>query len=818
MSFSRLQQAIAFGSQFEIKDIQSALLFRPDSPESYATFRLALISKTIDPTVLFITAAVMSIEYDNIFLRHAALALRFGADPNTYIKAKFIFTDDERQLAGIPEKNVINFGEEDELVELPIHIAKHLWDLTPRNYEESVNKDFKLFGEYEPEESPPTNPATEEDYRILIPKSTWNFEAPRTQEEIDSRMREKQKTCMDLLCMMAIKGYNSDLTVSNTALLTQMNIDAAKFTINNPEFFASVYGDMILGDIEYQEEGNERESNPLERELGAHIANEVKYFEQWKNSLQSAYGINPEKDRKLLKYGFLLDITEVLTLSDVYGIRENLRAMIMFQDNNALEKIIPRLYQLKLISSDEDKKTTTMQKEFELFLFDNAIAYYNQRCIDFLLEIGVIPDYAIRSNTIRASKIVYANFPALAESLNKSIVDYVKEGYGLDNAQIEELSFSPETQQAIKVEYSTPAWIHMCKVRTGDVNPDIKEAARQIGLPLGSTKNQICDNLEKLSLGNPVTVKEASYKLNKERIRILSANAGDIVAGERILSQPRVLPESLNKNAPVKVVGGSNSVPVTYSPENNEVPDSITLRDEDGNVITTKASSSAGKNQYNPNIHLPKEAETVEKALCTNADSLTRPIEDYPDIDRIVYSDGKDTWCFVSDQFPDLLKRKANPWAKNPDGTYGAPIPDQVLSEMQQKMELIKREGLDPKAGSISTGIDEIFDSSPALTQEFYQKESNRRLEQFYLFMDDFGIDKDIWEELNPADYQLMIDNILLPQNIIQVSNSNTELALRDFADVIVTEITYFQDSGVVGNKIVDFLRTIPELNEPIEQ
>lgn len=789
MSFSRLQEAIAFDGSFEIKDLQSALLFRPDSPESFATFRLALLSKKIDPTKLFVTAAVMAIEYDNIFLRHAALALRFGADPNTYVKAKFIFDDTERQLAGIPEKNVINFGD-DDIVELPIHIAKHLWDLTPRTYQESIEKDYQLFGDYDDsdkKEKLPDNPADAEDYRLLIPKVTWQFQPPKTNQEIDSRVLEKQQACADLLCMMAIKGYNSDLTVSNTALLTQMNIDAAKFTINNPEFFASVYGDMKMADINYSEDGNFRELNENDKRLGTIIAEDVKFYEQWKKSLQSAYGINPDKNARILKFAILLDSSEVLTLSDIYGIRENLTSMIMFQDNDALEKIIPRLYQLKLITSDEDhgKKTTTMQKEFELYLFDTAISYYNQKCIDYLLEVGVIPEYSIRSNTIRASKIVHANFPALSESLNKSIVDYVKEGYGLDNAQILELNFTPHTQEAIKEQYSTPAWIHMCKVRSGDLNQDIKEVARQVGLPIGSNKDQICDNLEKLAKGNPVTVKEASYKLNKERIKILSSNAGDIVSGERILDQKRVLPD---------------------------VPSEVTLRDDDGNIITTKSSSASTEFQYNPNIQIPNTAK--DSPLCANADSLMRPIEDYPDVDRIVYSDGKETWCFVSDQFQDLLKRKINPWAKNSDGSYGAPIPEQILFEMQQKIDMIDREGLEHKAGSISHGIDEIFDSSPAVTQEFYERESNRRLDLFYNFMEDYGIDKEEWEKLNPADYQLMIDNILLPQNIIQVSNSNTELALRDFANLIITEITYFQDSNYVGQKILDYLRTFPELEE----
>lgn len=790
MSFSRLQEAIAFDNVFEVKDLQSALLFRPDSPESFATFRLALISKKLDPTTLFVSAAVMAIEYDNIFLRHAALALRFGADPNTYIKAKFVFDDEERQLAGISDKSVVKFDDED-LVELPIHIAKHIWDLTPRTYQESIQKDFQLFGDYDDTTGKidtPANPATDEDYRLLIPTPTWKFIPPRTNQEIESRVLEKQQACADLLSMMAIKGYNSDLTVTNTALLIQMGIDAAKFTINNPEFFASVYGDMKMADINYSENENYRELNDNDRILGSSIADDVKFFEQWKHSIQSAYGINPNKNTSILKYAILLDLTEVLTLSDIYGIRDNLKSMIMFQDNDALEKIIPRLYQLKLITSDEDqgKKTTPMQKEFEQFLFDTAITYYNQKCIDYLLEVGVVPEYSIRSNTIRASKIVYPNFPALAESLNKSIVDYVKEGYGLDNAQILELSFSPQTQQAVKEEYSSPAWIHMCKVRSGDLNQDIKEVARQVGLPIGSSKDQICDNLEKLSVGNPITVKEASYKLNKEKIKILSANAGDIVSGERILKQKRTLPEESSQE--------------------------ITLRDEEGKIITTKSGSAALGFQYNPN--LPREALKENDEICSNADSLMRPIEDYPDVDRIVYADGRDTWCFVSDQFEDLLKKKTNPWAKNSDGSYGAPIPEQILVEMQQKLDMIKKEGLEPKAGSISHGIDEIFDSSPALSQDFYERESNRRVAQFYDFMEEFGIDRDIWEELNPADYQLMIDNILLPQNVIEVSGSNSELALRDFANVVMTEITYFQDSNYVGQKIVDFLRTFPELAE----
>src|ERR1035438_5646394 len=104
----------------------------------------------------------------------------------------------------------------------------------------------------------------------------------------------------------------------------------------------------------------------------------------------------------------------------------------------------------------------------------------------------------------------------------------------------------------------------------------------------------------------------------------------------------------------------------------------------------------------------------MEAPICANNDTLFRPIEDYPAIDRITYSDGQSTWCFTSENFEELLQTGINRWAPNPSGGMGAPIPDEVLVEIQQKLDMIERAQLPSKPASVSKGIDRIFNSNPS--------------------------------------------------------------------------------------------------------
>lgn len=732
-AFTRLQNSISKGTDFNSKSLKAALLFNPASPEAFSTFRLALLSKKIDPNELFVMAALLSVEVDNLYLRYAGLGLRYGANPNTYIKAKF------------------NFGE--ELVEIPIHLAKHLWDVTPRSREESIASDLSTFGDYDENVS---------------------------NDRVEARFQDKQRAALDILSMMAIRGLISDSQITSAALLTKLNINATKFANDHPEFFGSVYGSIQTDDV-----------------LGSIYADEIKYFEQWKGSLQNAYGVNPERNNRIIKYSEWLDIVDVLTLTDVYGDLEKLEDIFMFQDGESLKLILPRMQDLGLIGIENDTtarygpEQKSNAKRLELIMFDWCIIYYNQVALDILLEVGVVPEYSIRSQTIRAARVVCAKYPLQCQLLNNMTVSYVKEGYGLDSEQLQELSFSKATLAAVKKEYSAPAWQSICKVPTGEVNADIKEMAREVGIPVGAGKQQICNTFEAMAKGNPASLKKASYEVNRNMIITSTTNSADIVSGRKTLNQDRTLPAIGNTTIDeLQQAAAANK----KLPANKPMPNS-----------TAKSANIAANNLTTNN--LPTSVSQLQAPICANNDTLFRPIEDYPAIDRVSYSDGHSTWCFTSENFQELLDTGINRWANNPSGGMGAPIPEEVLLEMRQKLDIIERAQLPVDPASISKGVDKIFDSNPASHEAYYERETNRRLELFYEFAEDYGIDRSIFTKLRSPDYQLLADNILSSTTRINVNRSSPGLALRDFANALMIEITNFQNQDEVGRTLANILK-----------
>lgn len=748
-------------------EIQNALLYLPESPESFSSFRLALISKKIDSNDLLSVAAVMAIVYDGIFLHHAALALRYGANPNSYVTSKFPIDIDLGSVV---------------ILDVPVLLGKQLWDLTPRSAEESIDKDVETFGDYADagyvlDERSETSITGDGKLRSAV----WVFKAPVEQEGIEARYRSKQRTSLDLFCMMALKGLDMDKVITDTKLLMQMNIDATKFAMENPQFFSTLYSQIALDpDPEFSNAENESY-------LGTMFVEEIGYFFKYKHSLQNVYGVNEGRKQRILKYSFLLDLTEILTLTDVYGIKENLQSMFFFQDTESLRGMDPdtgklkgvltRLQSINMISNTNvtGVPVTASQKRLELTLFDWAIRYYTQLAIDTLLELGIAPDYSVRSNIIRASKAIHVRFPALAQILNKSVVDFVKYGYGLSSDQLNELSFSPSTQQAIAKEYTAPSWVQMCRStdtvtmsdpdNRSEINPDLKEMARQIGMPIGSTKEDICSTFTDLSKQNPTKVKEIIYKVNRDRISVLTTSPTDIITHHK------------KPAGTIKLV----------------------KQGKDGNA--------------------PAAAVEVSRSLCSNSETMARPIEDYSDVDRVTYSDGRDTWCFVSDQFSSLLTTGVNPWKKAEDGITNVPIPPEILISMRQKLDLVRSEGLEEKSGSVSDGVDSIFSKKPDGSQRVYDRLADRRLEEFFKFASRYGVPRERFEPLTSLDYQFLSDRVLSEDTQIDVDPANVKLSQRDFADAVLIEINNFSDPDVVGNKIADILsQPIPGQEVEVEE
>jgi hypothetical protein len=338
----------------------------------------------------------------------------------------------------------------------------------------------------------------------------------------------------------------------------------------------------------------------------------------------------------------------------------------------------------------------------------------------------------------------------------------VKTGYGLDSLQMRELYFSPSTLAAVKKEYNMPAWKYSCKLTKEPINPDIREIARQAGISTGLNKAQVCSELENLSKGNPSSVKAATYDVNRTRISLASVSTGDIVSGRKTLNGNRVLPSNLPS--------------------------------------FDKTSSNDSKPNLTP-TGVPDRAP-----LCTNSDTLARPIEDFPEIDRVTYSDSMNTWCFTSDSFQELLNTGMNPWVVDEEGRTGAPLPDEVLVEIRQKLDTIRRNNLLEEPGSISKGVDEIFDSSVLKTEQLFENESDRRLLEFYNFVEEYGIDREVFLTLTSQDYQSFADGVLSSQTRITVDSESPMLALRDFAAATLIEIKNFNSRDQIGNMLASIL------------
>ena len=740
--FQRLQNAITKGTDFKLQDVKDALTHDPESPEAFSTFTKGLKLGKIDASKLLVTSALLAIEIDDVYVRYAGLALRYGANPNLYVDANFPF-----------ETETIDGDIIETEMRVPVHLAKKLWDLTPRSAQESVDFDVSVRGDFDPN----TQPA-----------------------EIEERLREKQRAALDILCMMSIMGMVSDAQLTTAELLTRSDINATRFATEHPDFFSSVYG-SIKNDVDSTDN------------LGSIVADEIKYFEQWRGSLQDAYGVNPDRDDRIFTYAVYLDRTEVLTLNNIYGNLENYESMFLYQDTESLKQILPRMKELRLIGSnpslqvlytDHTSDVTEEEaerKRVENLLLDWAIAYYNLEIMVVLLDLGIQPEYSFRSQTIRAAAQVCQEFSVQCQILNSMIIEYVKRGYGLDKVQLEELhAVSKRTHEAVLKKYSTPAWRASCQVRTDQVSTELKEMAREVGLPVDSNKKQICDTFEAMTKSDPATLKKTIYDVNRTKIGLTSISAADIISGRRTLSDVRDLPALGN----------------------------ITV-DQLQQTTDTKGLSNGqnGVNGKNGKIKLPAKTAAQSAPLCTNQDTFIpgRPIEDYPATDRVTYNDGLHTWCFTSENFEELLRTGINPWAINAQGGRGDHIPAEILAEMQQKHDTIKNNNL-PAEASISRGVDRLYDAKSTTTEASYERQSKEMVDRFYRVMEDYDIPRERFMSLNSADFQILADAVLSPTTRIVVDQSSPVLAVRDFANAVLTEAINFKNMDEIAGSLASIL------------
>lgn len=275
-AFEALQLSLVLGTDFDSNLLLDALMEDPNSLESYSTFYRALLKAKIDPTELLTIASTLTLQTDSGYLMYVGLALRFGANPNTYVTGTFTINDVD--------------------TEVPVHLAKHLWDMVPRFIEESARDD-----------------------------GSDVFSLDSTDHPV-----------LDILGMMMLSGLDPNAQVTTADLLLQDGIDATAFMADKPDFGYSLY-----------------ETFDNDDEAAFAVGEQLRYFQGARGNLQLAYGLDASRDEKLLAYAFHLDLPEILTLSNVYADVDNYRKLIFFQDVKAFTVLVPTLKQLGIIGGQD---------------------------------------------------------------------------------------------------------------------------------------------------------------------------------------------------------------------------------------------------------------------------------------------------------------------------------------------------------------------------------------------------------------------------------------------------------------------------------
>lgn len=364
--FESLQLSLVMGTDFDPNLLLDAIMEDPNSLESYSTFYRALLKSKLDPTELLTTAATLTLQVDSRYLMYVGLALRFGANPNAYVTGVFVINDVS--------------------TEIPVHLAKHLWDMTPRSIEESQKADkadvFNLV-----------------DHPLL-----------------------------DILAMLMLSGLDPRATVSTPELLLENGVDATAFMAERPDFGYSLY-----------------ETFENDDEIGRGIANHLGYYETARGNLQLAYGLDPIRDEKLLAYAFHLDLSSILTLSNVYAEVDNYRKLIFFQDIKAFEILLPTLEQLGIIGREAQDKT------IERLILNWTVEYYALEIMLLLLDGSLPINDELKDKTIELAKATCEPYPVQCQLLNRMIVEYVRHGYFFNPNQLAEVaSYSIITHEAIQ--------------------------------------------------------------------------------------------------------------------------------------------------------------------------------------------------------------------------------------------------------------------------------------------------------------------------------------------------------------------------------
>lgn len=584
------------------------------------------------------------------------------------------------------------------------------------------------------------------------------------EDEIAELQEESKRLILIVTAMLCLAGSDFDNGVTTPALLLEQGYNPTNFSLYYPYYLDSVRNFMTLSFVpgrEYWLKNRERFQLYYENNKDASLIYRSRF-------------INDNSKKNLFLMALFLDHYPILSLPEVYESPEILGMLFKFQARKTLLQLFSRWEknQIILIEPASVKRDGPAPEEEqvsrirELDLMELSLDYFNQdffyRLLDYGIQAHVFPANYL-TKIVLNSRYYSLLYPVQSQVLNSMLIKIATYGgvFNLDHLVLIK-SFSVSTFDAIKKAMDVPVWKNVCRSMQSDdafsLNPDIVEIARQLNLPIGSRPKELCDQMNTLhQVGKKVLLKQLWARQRKiiesktSKIKIIRAGAED--------NQEKL---------------------------RNELFKDQTLSVDEIQAFTLRTAIQKTEDDRMDVAAMGK--------IFGNQDSLERPVEDYPEIDRVIYMSDNQYWIFTSNNYEDLLKRGRNPWVNTNADLYGEEIPEQVMLEIERKLALLKAYDLNLEAGSIEYGVSALFASSPERTQEFNRRIVTRRNNEFFRLLKEYEIDSSAFDDFTSDDFDEMGEELLHPSLRIVTIDKAFRLAMDDFIDAAKWQVAIFSD------------------------
>lgn len=598
-------------------------------------------------------------------------------------------------------------------------------------------------------------------------------------EDFEQLQKESQRLILIIIAMLALAGADFEATVTTPQLLLEQGYNPTNFALRYPYYLDSIRSFMVIASIPG------RDSWMLNRErFQLYSENRVDASRIY----QSRF-LNDTSRKNLFLMALFLDHYPILTIKEVYESPDILGLYFKFQARKTLNQLFSAWQAseqilMKKVGPDTENPLTFEEQTSrirELDLMNLCLEYFNEdffyRMLDSGIQAYVFP-FNILTKLVLDARYLSALYPAQSQVLNSMIIRIARYGgtFGTDHYPLIE-SYSPSTLKAIEKELDVPIWKNACRALQSedpaDMNPDVLEIARQLNLALGSRPGELCSQMETLyQLDQPTLLKELKAR------------------------QRRILESQTSKMRLIKA----------GAEENQQRLKEALFKDQTLSVEEIQAYTLRTAEQKLEDDRLQR---AMEGKMFGNQDSLERAPEDYPEIDRVIYMSNNQYWIFTTNNYEELMRTGRNPWVNVNVDFYGEAIPEQVLLEIDKKVNLLTQYGLDFKAGSITYGVSSLYASSPSRTKEFHSRSIIRRNQSFFELASEYEISEEDFDRLSSDQITEMSEEVLDPRLRIVSLDQAYRLALDDFIDAVLIETSTFSGLESVMEKIKDYLESL---------